>query len=51
VGGATVSTLHANFIVNEGTATATDIIELADLVKERVKNSSGIVLEPELEIV
>ena len=51
VGGARVSPLHANFMVNEGTATAHDIIVLLNLVRERVKETSGVTLEHEVVIV
>ena len=51
VGDAQVSIQHANFIINKGNATARDIIKLIDMVRERVKASSGITLEPELEII
>jgi len=51
VGDAQVSIQHANFIINKGNARARDIIELIDMVRERVKMSSGITLEPELEII
>ncbi|MEI8216725.1 MAG: UDP-N-acetylmuramate dehydrogenase [Eubacteriales bacterium] len=50
-GGASVSKLHAGFIVNEKQATATDIIELIDIVRERVFHQSGIMLEPEIRIL
>lgn len=50
-GGAQVSEVHANFLVNRGGATAKDFIELATLVKERVRASSGIQLEEEVRIV
>ncbi|WP_269523743.1 UDP-N-acetylmuramate dehydrogenase [Coraliomargarita parva] len=48
VGAAEVSTVHGNFIVNNGGATAADIIELVRQVRERVKHRSGYVLEPEV---
>lgn len=51
VGGARISTLHANFIINEGTATARDIIVLMNLVRDRVREHAGITLEPEVVIV
>jgi UDP-N-acetylenolpyruvoylglucosamine reductase len=51
VGGAVVSAVHANFIVNEGTATARDILELIGAVQERVLRERGVVLEPEVEII
>ena len=51
IGGARVSSIHANFIINEGKATARDIVVLMNLMRERVKDQSGIVLESEIEIV
>ncbi|HBY45198.1 MAG TPA: UDP-N-acetylenolpyruvoylglucosamine reductase [Chloroflexi bacterium] len=49
VGGATVSTMHANFIVNDEKGTAADIIELIRLVQDEVERQTGIRLEPEVE--
>lgn len=51
VGGAQVSEVHTNFLVNIGGATAADFIELAGLIKERVKARTGIELEEEVKIV
>ena len=51
VGGAQVSEVHTNFLVNVGGATAADFIELAALIKERVKERTGIELEEEVKIV
>lgn len=51
VGGARVSEKHANFIVNEGKASASDIEELIHLVQRRVRETFGILLEPEVQIV
>lgn len=48
IGGAEVSTLHGNFIVNKGGATAEEILELAREVKATVKEKTGIELEMEL---
>jgi len=51
VGGAMVSPVHANFIVNDGgDATAEDIPELMHKVQEKVKKQTGIFLEPEVHI-
>ena len=50
-GGAVVSAEHGNFIVNEGTATARDVLELIEIVRQRVRAERGIDLEPEVEIV
>jgi UDP-N-acetylmuramate dehydrogenase len=40
--------VHANFIVNRGDATASDIIALVRRVRSRVQQTSGILLEPEV---
>ena len=50
VGGAMVSDIHANFIVNTGNATAKDILDLQEIVKKTVKNRFGITLSPEVII-
>jgi UDP-N-acetylmuramate dehydrogenase len=47
-GGAKVSPLHANFIVNAGGATAADVLRLAEKVKRCVMEKTGIPLEMEL---
>ncbi len=49
IGGAEVSPLHANFIVNTGGATAADIDALINLVRQRVRESTGIDLHPEVK--
>ena len=51
VGGAEVSARHANFIVNRGGATASDIEALIVAVRERVRADTGIELVPEVRIV
>lgn len=51
IGGAAVSRRHANFILNTGGATASDVHELIELVADRVAARSGVRLEPELELV
>ena len=51
VGGAVVSPEHGNFIVNDGSATARDVLELIDLLKQRAKTERGIELETEVEII
>lgn len=47
-GGAMVSPLHANFIVNTGNATSSDIRRLIDLVRDTVYRNSGVMLEEEI---
>jgi len=51
VGGAQVSEKHAGFIVNTGGATASDVLALADLVKAKVFENSGVLLEEEPVII
>ena len=50
VGGAAISTKHAGFAVNVGNATAEDVKALLNQVSEKVFESSGIRLEPEVRI-
>lgn len=51
MGGAMVSPLHANFIVNTGGATCRDILELMALIVETVREMTGFSLEREVEII
>jgi UDP-N-acetylenolpyruvoylglucosamine reductase len=51
VGGAVISEVHGNFIVNEGGAKAGDVLRLIGMVQERARAARGIELETELEIV
>lgn len=47
-GGAQVSEMHANFIVNTGTASARDIARLIDRIQAEVERTSGVRLRPEV---
>ena len=49
VGDAQVSEMHCNFLINLGTATATDIEALGETVRQRVKAHSGVELEWEIK--
>ena len=51
LGGAQVSEKHTNFLINTGEATSTQIEELGELVRRRVKENSGIELEWEIQRV
>lgn len=51
VGGASVSDLHANFIVTRPGATAADVRELIRTLRQRVADEFGIVLRPEVQMV
>jgi UDP-N-acetylmuramate dehydrogenase len=48
LGGAAVSAVHANFIVNEGGATASEIAALADLCRDTVRERFGVLLREEI---
>ncbi len=48
VGGACVSTKHCGFVINDQSATASDIDSLMKLIIKKVKEDSGFVLEPEV---
>lgn len=51
IGGAKVSELHANFIINTGEATSEEIIKLINVIKDKAKNETDIDLILEQEII
>lgn len=51
IGGASVSTLHANFIVNRGGATSADVKRLIELIQERARAKRGLALEVEIRFI
>jgi UDP-N-acetylmuramate--L-alanine ligase/UDP-N-acetylenolpyruvoylglucosamine reductase len=51
VGGARVSPVHGNFIVNDGNATAADVLELIDKIKAAARKERSIELETEVQIL
>jgi len=51
VGGAQISTKHANFIVNRGSASASDVLELIALIQSKAEKEKGVKLETEVVIV
>jgi UDP-N-acetylmuramate dehydrogenase len=51
IGGAEVSTLHANFIVNKENATSQDVLALAEEVKKTVREKTGVELEMEIRYI
>jgi UDP-N-acetylmuramate dehydrogenase len=51
IGGAVVSEKHANFIINDGDATAADIEQLIERVRAEVEKTSGVRLELEVRVV
>jgi UDP-N-acetylmuramate dehydrogenase len=50
-GGAMVSPVHANFLVNTGAATANDVFRLMDIVMTQVEKDSGVQLLPEVHFL
>jgi UDP-N-acetylenolpyruvoylglucosamine reductase len=50
VGGARVSLEHGNFLVNDGQATAKDVLDLIGFLRAKAKTERGIDLQPEVEI-
>lgn len=51
IGGAGVSPIHANFIINNGNATAADILALMETIQEKVLQTFNIHLEEEVKII
>jgi UDP-N-acetylenolpyruvoylglucosamine reductase len=51
IGGAVISDVHGNFIVNDANATAHDILSLIELVKDKARTARGIDLHTEVQIV
>lgn len=51
VGGASVSDVHANFIINDGTATSQDVLDLIKQIKSRIKAKYGVDLQEEVIII
>jgi len=49
IGGAMVSEVHANYIVNAGNATAEDVIMLASIIKQQVRDKFGVELKEEVQ--
>lgn len=51
IGGAQISTKHSGFIVNTGEATASDVLNLINYIKEKVLEANGIKLEEEIIVL
>lgn len=51
IGGVSVSTLHSNFFINDGSGSARDYFRLIQLVRSKVEEKTGIQLELEVELV
>jgi UDP-N-acetylmuramate dehydrogenase len=50
-GDAQISEKHANFIINRGSAKASDVLKLVDLIKRTVYQNAGVMLELEIKMV
>ncbi|HMG18641.1 MAG TPA: UDP-N-acetylmuramate dehydrogenase [Gemmatimonadales bacterium] len=51
VGGAQVSTQHANYIINKGTATASDVLKVIEHIRKTVAKKTGVTLELECKVI
>lgn len=51
IGGAQVSTMHANFIVNVGNASANDVLTLIQTIQSTIKEKYGVEMHPEVQVV
>jgi UDP-N-acetylmuramate dehydrogenase len=51
IGGAEVSSIHANFVINTGNASAKDVLELIHLITKTVHDKTGIELESEVRVI
>ena len=51
LGGAQVSNMHSNFIVNNGNATSEEIYQLITLIQQKVLQKKGIFLHPEVRMI
>ena len=51
IGGAPVSTLHANYIINKGTATASDVLKVIEHIRKTVTKKTGVTLELECKVI
>ncbi len=51
IGGAEISTVHGNFIVNQSSANSQDIKDLITVIQQKVLQKKGILLEPEVRMI
>lgn len=51
IGGAQVSEVHSNYIINTGQATADDVVMLISFIKQQIRNKYGIQLQEEVQII
>ncbi len=51
IGGAEISTMHSNFIINNSSASSKDIYELITVIQQKVLQNRGIYLQPEVRMI
>jgi len=51
IGGAEISTMHSNFIINNSSASSKDIYELITVIQQKVLQKKGIYLKPEVRMI
>ena len=51
IGGAEVSSMHSNFIINNSSASSKDIYELITVIQQKVLQNKGIYLQPEVRMI
>jgi len=51
IGGAEVSSMHSNFIINNSSASSNDIYELISIIQQKVLQNKGIYLQPEVRMI
>jgi len=51
IGGAEVSSMHSNFIINNSSASSKDIYELITIIQQKVLQKKGIYLQPEVRMI
>ena len=51
IGGAEISTMHSNFIINASSASSKDIYELITVIQQKVLQKKGIFLQPEVRMI
>ena len=51
IGGAEISTMHGNFIINNSSANSKDILDLITVIQQKVLQKKGILLQPEVRMI
>ena len=51
IGGAEISSIHSNFIINNSSANSKDIYELITVIQQKVLQNKGIFLQPEVRMI